>query len=63
MAKELRLSVLNNPTHVEQTPIEMTISIGITEYQVKDTQDTLIARADRALYLAKNWGRNTTVSE
>lgn len=39
----------------------ITISIGATLFQVKDSQDTLISRADKALYQAKEKGRNRTV--
>ena len=35
-----------------------TFSTGITVYSSGDTQDSLIARADRALYRAKRLGRN-----
>ena len=40
----------------------VTISIGISEYKKSDTSnDEIIARADKALYYAKNNGRNRTV--
>jgi diguanylate cyclase (GGDEF)-like protein len=35
-----------------------TFSAGLTTYQVGDTKSTLIKRADKALYLAKNGGRD-----
>ena len=38
--------------------ISLTISIGITAYQSEDTFDKLISRADKALYAAKEAGRN-----
>ncbi|MEI7668290.1 MAG: GGDEF domain-containing protein, partial [Erysipelotrichaceae bacterium] len=37
---------------------EITFSIGITHYQPFDTVDSLVLRADKALYLAKYNGRN-----
>ncbi|WP_217899545.1 diguanylate cyclase domain-containing protein [Pantoea sp. VS1] len=42
----------------------MTISIGyVTEsYSKNTTLDSLVSRADRALYVAKNSGRNTAVN-
>lgn len=40
---------------------KVTISIGATMYQKHDTQDELLSRADKALYQAKNEGRNTAI--
>jgi diguanylate cyclase (GGDEF)-like protein len=36
----------------------LTASFGVTAWQAEDTFDTLFRRADRALYAAKNAGRN-----
>ncbi|SIO34430.1 diguanylate cyclase [Salinivibrio sp. ES.052] len=44
--------------HVEGQTIRFTISIGYTRFISGDTQDTIIHRADTALYLAKENGRN-----
>lgn len=41
---------------------KVTVSIGATLFQKDDTQDTLLSRADKALYEAKTKGRNITVS-
>ncbi len=38
-----------------------TSSFGVTEIQAGDTPDTMVARADRALYEAKERGRNRVV--
>jgi PleD family two-component response regulator len=40
------------------TPLHFTASIGSTEILRGDTIDTVIQRADEALYTAKNGGRN-----
>jgi diguanylate cyclase (GGDEF)-like protein/PAS domain S-box-containing protein len=39
----------------------MTASFGVTELQLGDTTETMIRRADRALYQAKDSGRNRVV--
>lgn len=43
------------------TPV--TVSIGVAEYQRGESLETLLARADRALYAAKQGGRNRVASE
>ncbi|PKN88366.1 MAG: hypothetical protein CVU51_04150 [Deltaproteobacteria bacterium HGW-Deltaproteobacteria-1] len=41
---------------------QVTVSLGITEYQLKEELSKTISRADKALYLAKNAGRNRVES-
>jgi diguanylate cyclase (GGDEF)-like protein len=36
----------------------VTVSLGVAEYQAGDTEQELVARADLALYAAKEGGRN-----
>ncbi|MEZ5990045.1 MAG: diguanylate cyclase [Planctomycetota bacterium] len=38
--------------------IPVTVSIGLTELRREDSMDSLLARADRALYASKDMGRN-----
>ncbi len=40
----------------------ITMSCGVTDFQDEDTMDIFINRADEALYLAKEQGRNTVVA-
>jgi diguanylate cyclase (GGDEF)-like protein len=41
-----------------QQQLSITVSIGVSSYQKGDNIDSLIARADKALYEAKNSGRD-----
>lgn len=38
--------------------LRVTMSVGLTKYSAGDTPDSIIARADKALYRAKNSGKN-----
>lgn len=40
---------------------KLTISIGVSKQEVQDTYKTLFERADKALYLAKDSGRDTVI--
>lgn len=62
MAEELRLGILNNPLTFQKQSIAITVSVGVTTYQPEDTRDKMISRADKALYKAKQQGRNQVVS-
>ncbi len=59
-AERLRKAVESTPftiTHPD-SPIQKTVSIGYATMLPTDTPDTLLKRADDALYEAKNAGRN-----
>jgi diguanylate cyclase (GGDEF)-like protein len=43
-------------------PSDRTVSIGLAQAGTRDTPRSLIARADRALYTAKDLGRNRVES-
>ncbi len=47
----------------QQTPIPVTVSIGVASIGEDDNRDQLLQRADQALYTAKHNGRNQVVSE
>ncbi len=62
LAERWRLSV-ENAVYLgsEQETISVTISIGVAEYsEAFETPDDLVAAADKALYRAKEEGRNQT---
>lgn len=66
IAEQYRGSVESKRLKVAKTSeaiAPITISLGVCEVQADDTDDTIMQRADRALYLAKDAGRNNVKSE
>lgn len=63
IGERLRQSIMNTPFNTDSGDLAVTISIGVTESNLGDTLNTLIERADAALYKAKNAGRNCVVTE
>jgi diguanylate cyclase (GGDEF)-like protein/PAS domain S-box-containing protein len=63
-AERLRQKVAEVPAMHENTAIPLTISVGVTEMKASDkSADDVLARADRALYHAKECGRNKVTVE
>ena len=60
VAEKLRRIIEKNPYNTDtlDTVINITISIGASQYQQGETLEKLIDKADSALYLAKEGGRN-----
>jgi diguanylate cyclase (GGDEF)-like protein len=59
VAERLRKSIAAAPIRIEDIEIAMTASIGVAAKDENTSQlDTLIARADQAMYIAKHKGRN-----
>lgn len=46
----------------ERSPIHVTVSLGVAELRADETMESLLKRADRALYAAKDHGRNRVCS-
>ena len=63
VAERLRKKVEEACVHVENNPIKVTISLGLAQSRPSDSPDDLIKRADKALYLAKDSGKNCVRSE
>ena len=62
IAERIRDKVANLSTSYRQTSIKLTISIGLTARQENESNiDSMLHRADKALYQAKNSGRNKVV--
>jgi diguanylate cyclase len=61
VADKIRLEVAQLGFHFHDAPVAVTASCGITEFVGSDTPDTIFDRADRALYKAKQAGRNCCV--
>lgn len=51
----------SQPLCDQELQIPITVSIGLTGWQPGETAEELLARADRALYLAKQAGRDRVV--
>jgi diguanylate cyclase len=58
VAEKFRLLIEQSNLNVNDTLISITISCGITEFIKGDTHEIAFARADQALYRAKEQGRN-----
>ena len=55
LAERLREAVAARPAPGSTT---LTLSIGVTGFHPEDTEDSLIGRADKALYISKSQGKN-----
>jgi diguanylate cyclase len=59
---EIRVAVSKIKLHFRGTPLSLTISSGVTALQSGDSPTAAFERADKALYQAKDRGRNCCVS-
>ena len=63
MANRLRQKIAATPIPTSHGALNMTVSIGVAQMDkaIDDGIDTMLNRADKALYAAKNSGRNRVV--
>ncbi len=61
-----RLGMADKPFDLESTkePLAVTVSIGVaSSHGTYESADSMLERADKAMYQAKNTGRNKVVSD
>jgi len=64
VAERIRMAVQGHCRTVGEEVVELTVSIGAAEYLGgEDSLDILVDRADRAMYNAKDSGRNMVVAD
>lgn len=63
VAEKIRLLAEQHTYVFDNQPLQVTVSLGLAELRAADTLESLIARADLALYSAKQGGRNRTCCE
>ena len=61
VAEKLREVVESSGFHFKGAPVSITISAGISEFAEGDVPASVFERADKALYKAKENGRNQVV--
>lgn len=59
----IRTHLVNDIYADKEQRVEITVSLGLTELKKGDTAETWFNRADKALYRAKDEGRNKVVIE
>ncbi len=61
VAERLRSTIANRAFSIPEEDVHITASFGVTGVRSDDTIDTILARVDKALYEAKNSGKNRVV--
>lgn len=59
--EDLRAGIEESPFHFKKERVTITISVGYTDFRQGNTLDQVFERADRAMYRAKDGGRNRLV--
>jgi len=58
LAERIRTKVESEPVEASGEAFKVTVSLGVTELADAESEDSLLSRADHALYAAKREGRN-----
>jgi diguanylate cyclase len=62
-ANKIRRTIAASPIETPDGPIQVTVSMGVAEFEHDDTPEDVLQRADAALYRAKHKGRNQVCCE
>ncbi len=63
LAERIRIRVLADPFIEDSAKLFVTVSLGVAEARADDSAESLIRRADQAMYEAKTAGRNRVCTE
>jgi len=63
LAEKICTNIRESRFILDGTEFKVTLSIGVAEVHADDTPESLLQRADRALYLVKERGRNGVESK
>ncbi len=61
-AEAIRLAVAKTPFNMQGEPVSISVSIGVAELIPQEEPESLFARADKQLYIAKESGRNKVMA-
>jgi len=61
LAERLRVAIGDRPVETDAGPLPVTVSVGVASRDTDLSVAELLGRADRALYQAKEGGRNRVV--
>lgn len=62
LLNKIREAIAKASFHFKEKPLTITVSIGVSVFKGEDDVETVFARADKALYQAKEQGRNRCVA-
>lgn len=61
--EKARTQLENTPFHFNKQPVTITMSFGLATHQEQENETAVLTRADKALYQAKEAGRNRLITE
>jgi diguanylate cyclase len=61
IAEAMRVAVENSGLHARQEPVRVTVSGGLAMFREGDTPEAVFERADKAMYQAKQQGKNRVI--